>query len=140
MRRCVRQPPRPARLPAGPCAWGGPQRKMAADSEVSVFSFLLSRPVPPRPVHPQRSRPATASPLTASPALSPQPESEVFEITDFTTASEWERYGLRASSGAGAGPAPSQPRAPSHLPSPAGFLTASAAIRVLSNSVALFLL
>ncbi|NXI72865.1 RB3GP protein, partial [Anseranas semipalmata] len=25
-------------------------------------------------------------------ALSPQPESEVFEITDFTTASEWERF------------------------------------------------
>lgn len=49
MRRCVRQPPRPARLPAGPCAWGGPQRKMAADSEVSVFSFLLSRPAPSRP-------------------------------------------------------------------------------------------
>ncbi|KAF3824512.1 hypothetical protein GH733_008797 [Mirounga leonina] len=28
-------------------------------------------------------------------AADSEPESEVFEITDFTTASEWERYGLR---------------------------------------------
>uniref|UniRef100_A0A8C5NTI0 Rab3 GTPase-activating protein catalytic subunit n=1 Tax=Junco hyemalis TaxID=40217 RepID=A0A8C5NTI0_JUNHY len=60
---------------------------MAADSEVSVCPAP-----PPAPCPPAVPLPPPLSPLTACPALSPQPESEVFEITDFTTASEWERF------------------------------------------------
>lgn len=71
------------RLPVSLCARAGGFRqwhKMAADSEVSVLPVLF----PVRFV-------VAVYQLIASPPFSPQPESEVFEITDFTTASEWER-------------------------------------------------
>uniref|UniRef100_A0A7N4PCD9 RAB3 GTPase activating protein catalytic subunit 1 n=1 Tax=Sarcophilus harrisii TaxID=9305 RepID=A0A7N4PCD9_SARHA len=61
---------------------------MAADSEVRPLPSSVSLPSlleSPRLCQLPRTQPF-------SEFFFPQPESEVFEITDFTTASEWERF------------------------------------------------
>lgn len=83
--RLLPSPPQlffPAALASGPALL-----KMAADSEVSL-GFL---PVAVTALGSLPSVVARGFGLFIFCLFFPQPESEVFEITDFTTASEWER-------------------------------------------------
>lgn len=106
---------------------------MAADSEVSVCSFLPSRPIVFTPVLPARGR------LPAHCFSCSLPTARLGGVRDHGLHHRLRVGEVRAAVGLGPALLLAAP-APPYLPSPAGFRTALGAIRVPSNSVALFLL